>query len=112
MAGRTGALHHELRRGAATPTEAELQELLPKLPGWSVADQHHLQRALSFPDFQNALEWVIAAGAICEDQGHHAEFSLGWGHAEAVIDTHKVDGLTQADAVLEAKFNTIGTTAG
>jgi len=37
---------------------------------------------------------------------------LGWGHAEAVIYTHKVDGLTQADAVLAGKFNTIGSGAG
>lgn len=100
------------RDGAPTLTEAELQELLPQLPGWSVVDQHHLQRALSFPDFQSALDWVTAAGAICEAEGHHAEFTLGWGHAEAVIYTHKVDGLTQADAVLAAKFNRIGTAAG
>lgn len=39
--------------------------------------------------------------------GHNAEFSLGWAHADAVIDTHKVDGLTDADAVLAAKLNGI-----
>jgi 4a-hydroxytetrahydrobiopterin dehydratase len=50
---------------------------------------------------------VNAAGAICEVEGHHAEFSLGWAHAEAVIYTHKVDGLTKADAVLAAKLNGI-----
>jgi 4a-hydroxytetrahydrobiopterin dehydratase len=94
--------------GAPTLTEAELEVLLPQLPGWSVVDQHHLQRSLSFPDFQSALDWVTAAGAICEAQGHHAEFTLGWGHAEAILYTHKVDGLIQADAVLAAKFNTIG----
>ena len=100
------------REGAPTLTQAELEALLRQLPGWSVVDQHHLHRSLSFPDFQSALDWVNAAGAICEAQGHHAEFTLGWGHAEAVIFTHKVDGLTQADAVLAAKFNTIDTGAG
>ena len=100
------------REGAPTLTQSELETLLRQLPGWSVGDQHHLHRSLSFPDFQSALDWVNAAGAICEAQGHHAEFTLGWGHAEAVIFTHKVDGLTQADAVLAAKFNTMGTGAG
>ncbi|MEB3202054.1 MAG: 4a-hydroxytetrahydrobiopterin dehydratase [Synechococcus sp.] len=100
------------QEGAPLLTEAELQELLPQLPGWSVVDHHHLQRRLNFPDFQSALDWVNAAGAICEAQGHHAEFTLGWGHAEAVIYTHKVNGLTQADAVLAAKFNMIGSGAG
>ncbi|MBD1192811.1 4a-hydroxytetrahydrobiopterin dehydratase [Vulcanococcus sp. Clear-D1] len=100
------------REGAPTPTKAELEALLPQLPGWSVVEQHHLQRSLLFPDFQSALDWVIAAGAICEGQGHHAEFTLGWGHAEAVIYTHKVNGLTQADVVLAAKFNQIGSGPG
>ncbi|MFM2079612.1 MAG: hypothetical protein RLZZ219_294 [Cyanobacteriota bacterium] len=96
------------REGAPTLSADELEALLPQLPGWSMVDQHHLQRRLTFPDFQSALDWVNAAGAICEAEGHHAEFSLGWGHAEAVIYTHKVNGLTQADAVLAAKFNTLG----
>lgn len=100
------------QEGAPTLSADELEALLPQLPGWSVIDQHHLSRSLTFPDFQSALNWVNAAGAICEAEGHHAEFSLGWGHAEAVIYTHKVDGLTQADAVLAAKFNTISSDAG
>ena len=100
------------QEGAPMLTEAELDAFMPQLPGWSVVDQHHLIRSLTFPDFQSALNWVNAAGAICESEGHHAEFSLGWGHADAVIYTHKVDGLTKADVVLAAKFNTIGPDAG
>lgn len=100
------------REGAQTLTHEELEALMPQLPGWSVVDHHHLQRSIRFPDFQSALDWVTAAGAICEREGHHAEFTLGWGHAEAVIYTHKVDGLTQADAVLAAKFLTIDDSAG
>ncbi len=45
--------------------------------------------ARSAPAPAAGLDWVIAAGAICEGQGHHAEFTLGWGHAEAVIYAHK-----------------------
>lgn len=110
--GSGNATLHPMPGGAPTLTQAELEALLPQLPGWSVVDQHHLSRSLRFPDFQSALDWVNAAGAICEAEGHHAEFTLGWGHAEAVIYTHKVNGLTQADAVLAAKFNTIGAGAG
>ena len=95
------------RDGAPTLSAAELEALLPELPGWQVVDGHHLVKAWSFPDFQRALDWVTRAGAICEAEGHHAEFSLGWGHAEAVIYTHQVDGLTRADAVLAAKFNAL-----
>ena len=93
--------------GTPKLTDVDLAELLPQLPGWEVVNNHHLSRSLRFIDFQTALNWVNAAGAICESEGHHAEFSLGWAHAEAVIYTHKVDGLTQADAVLAAKLNEI-----
>jgi 4a-hydroxytetrahydrobiopterin dehydratase len=92
------------RDGAPTLSEAELAELLSQLPGWVVVDGHHLLKAWSFPDFQQALDWLNRAGAICEAEGHHAEFSLGWGHASAEVYTHKVDGLTRADAVLASKL--------
>jgi 4a-hydroxytetrahydrobiopterin dehydratase len=55
---------------------------------------------------------VFAAGAIYEGQGHHAEFTLGWGHTEAVLYTHNVNRLTQADVVLAAKFNKVCSGAG
>ena len=84
--------------------EAELAELLPQLPGWGVVNGHHLQKAWSFADFQQALAWLNRAGAICEAEGHHAQFTLGWGHASAEVYTHKVDGLTRADVVLAAKL--------
>ena len=93
------------RDGAPILSEAELAQLLANLPGWVVVDGHHLQKAWSFTNFQKALDWLNKAGAICEVEGHHAEFSLGWGHASAEIYTHNVDGLTRADAVLAAKLD-------
>ena len=95
------------REGAPTLTEKDIYELLEELPGWEVVDHHHLRKSWRFTDFRSALDWVNRAGAICESQGHHAEFGLGWGHADAVIYTHKVDGLTRADAVLAARFEAL-----
>lgn len=98
------------RDGAPTLTTTELEELLPSLDGWQVVDHHHLHKCWSFADFQSALDWINRAGAVCEAAGHHADFSLGWGRAEADIYTHKVNGLTRADAVLAAKLDAIDTT--
>ena len=75
--------------------------------GWSVIDGHHLLREWSFPDFVSALEFTNSAGAICEEQGHHADFEVGWGRVKAMIWTHKIDGLTESDFVLAAKFDRI-----
>lgn len=97
------------RDGAPTLTAQELASLMGELPGWEVIDHHHLRKRWRFADFRTALDWVNRAGAICEEQGHHAAFGLGWGHAEALIHTHSVDGLTRADAVLAARFEAMET---
>ena len=67
---------------------------------WDVIDGHHLERVWTFSDFESALDFVNAAGAICEQQGHHADFELGWGRVKALIWTHKIDGLTESDFIL------------
>ena len=48
------------------------------------------------------------AGAICEEENHHADFEIGWGRAKALIWTHKIDGLTESDFILAAKLDSLG----
>tara|TARA_B100000941_G_scaffold288625_1_gene265895 strand:- start:400 stop:714 length:315 start_codon:yes stop_codon:yes gene_type:complete len=74
---------------------------------WEVVENHHLTRTWSFPDFALALEFTNQLGEICEQQNHHADFELGWGRVVSIIYTHKIDGLTESDFVLAAKFDTI-----
>ena len=81
--------------------------LVQVISDWELIDQHHLERVWSFDNFESALEFVNTAGAICEEQGHHADFELGWGRVKAMIWTHKINGLTESDFVLAAKFDEI-----
>ena len=74
---------------------------------WEVIENHHLTRTWTFPDFANAMDFTNSLGRICEEQGHHADFELGWGKVVAVIYTHKIDGLTESDFVLAAKFDEV-----
>lgn len=95
------------RDGGPTLETDELASLHAELQGWQVIDGHHLHRRLEFPDFRTALSWLNCAGAICEEQGHHGDFRVGWGYVESEIHTHKAGGLTRADAVLAAKLDAI-----
>jgi len=52
-----------------------------------------------------ALEFTNRAGKVAEEQGHHPEITVGWGHAKVEIWTHKIDGLTESDFILAAKFD-------
>ena len=94
--------------GVPPLTEEERGEFLPQLNNdWSVIEGHHLERSWTFDDFVQALDFTNTAGVICEQEGHHADFELGWGRVKALIWTHKIDGLTEADFILAAKFDTI-----
>ncbi len=84
---------------------AKLSEHLQE--AWQVVDNHHLDRSWEFPDFASAMGFTNSPGAICEQQNHHADFELGWGRVRAVIYTHKIDGLTESDFVLAAKFDRV-----
>lgn len=94
-------------RGGVPPMEAdEAERLLAKLDdAWSVVETHHLEREFEFPDFADALAFTNAIGAIAEEQGHHPDIHLSWGRVGVEIWTHKIDGLTESDFVLAAKFD-------
>jgi 4a-hydroxytetrahydrobiopterin dehydratase len=97
-------------RGGVPPlTETEYRPLLAELDAWQVEAGHHLVKDFRFDDFASALAFVNRAGQIAEEQGHHPEITVGWGHAKVEIWTHKIDGLTESDFVLAAKYDRIGT---
>jgi 4a-hydroxytetrahydrobiopterin dehydratase len=48
---------------------------------------------------------VNKVGEVAESQGHHPDILLGWGKAEITTWTHKIDGLTESDFILAAKFD-------
>ena len=75
--------------------------------GWNVVEEHHLQREFTFADFATALAFTNAIGAIAEQQGHHPDICLGWGYVKVTIYTHKIDGLTESDFILAAKFSAL-----
>lgn len=94
-------------RGGVPPMEAdEAERLLARLDeGWRVVETHHLERSYEFPDFAEALAFTNAIGGIAEEQGHHPDVHLSWGRVGVEIWTHKIDGLTESDFVLAAKFD-------
>ena len=93
-------------RGGVPPlSEEAARPLLAQLDGWQVEAGHHLLKTYSLPDFAAALNLVNRFGAIAEKAGHHPDLLLSWGRVEARIWTHKIDGLTESDFILAAKFD-------
>ena len=62
-------------------------------------------RTFAFPDFAEALAFTNRLGEIAESEGHHPDIYLAWGKVGVEIWTHKIEGLTESDFVLAAKYS-------
>ena len=81
-----------------------LDDLASKLDaGWQVIDEHHLEKAYKFDDFQAALDFTNRVGELAESADHHPEICLTWGRAKVTIWTHSIGGLSEADFVFAAR---------
>lgn len=94
-------------RGGVPPLSMDVaSRLMEQLDGWSF-EQGHLAKSYYFPDFASALAFVNRIGAIAEEQNHHPDIYMTWGKVSLEIWTHKIDGLTESDFILAAKFDEI-----
>jgi 4a-hydroxytetrahydrobiopterin dehydratase len=62
------------RRDSPRVTEAEIQELKPQDPEWSLVERdaiQHLERVFRFENFAEALSFTNRVGALAEAEGHH-----------------------------------------
>ena len=79
---------------------------MEQLDGWQF-EQGHLAKSYYFPDFGTALEFINKIGTIAEQQAHHPDIYMTWGKVSLEIWTHKIDGLTESDFILAAKFDEV-----
>ena len=83
---------------------AQIDALLPELPGWSLGPQaSDLRKDFKFPDFSKALAFVNALGWIAESENHHPDLELGWGRCQVRFSTHDVGGISLNDFICAAK---------
>ena len=95
--------------GGAEPLKGEDIRKLPKelSPRWHVIQEHHLERAFTFDDFRQALDFVNEVGELAEEQGHHPDIYLSYGKVKIQLWTHKIDGLHENDFILAAKIDAL-----
>ncbi len=93
------------RGEAAILTGDQLQKLHTQLDSWDIIGGHHLSKTYRFRNFVLALEFVNQLGQVAQQQAHHPDIHLSWGRVKVEIWTHKVDGLTENDFILAAKFD-------
>jgi 4a-hydroxytetrahydrobiopterin dehydratase len=98
------------RRDAPPVTEAEIAELKPQIPEWTLGERdgiRRLERVFRFSNFAEALSFTNRVGAIAEEEGHHPAILTEWGQVTVTLWTHKIRGLHRNDFVMAAKLDTL-----
>ena len=97
------------RRDSPLVTEAEVQELKPEIPQWTLLERdgiRRLERVFKFVNFADALAFTNRVGELAEEQGHHPAILTEWGRVTVTLWTHKIRGLHRNDFVMAAKIDT------
>jgi 4a-hydroxytetrahydrobiopterin dehydratase len=91
-------------------TRASIEQLTAQIsPAWRVVDDRRLQRTFRFSDFAGAFALATRIAGVAEQEGHHPELTVGWGHLDVDITTHIAGGLTRNDFILAAKIDRLLT---
>src|SRR5271167_3306976 len=96
------------RRDAPRVTEAEIGELRPQIPDWTLVEREgiqRLERVFRFTNFAEALNFTNRVGALAEKEGHHPAILTEWGRVTVTLWTHKIRGLHRNDFIIAAKLD-------
>lgn len=94
-------------QGGVLPMEGhKVHEMIKELsPGWKTDKEQHLHKEWHFRDFKEAWHFVDRLSEIAEGEGHHPDIYLAWGKVAVTLWTHKINGLTESDFILAAKYD-------
>ena len=82
--------------------------LLKSLDDWNMnGEANRLSKSFSFKDFNQAMELAVKIGKMADEQWHHPELKVGFGHLDIEVWTHKINGLVESDFIFCAKVDEI-----
>jgi 4a-hydroxytetrahydrobiopterin dehydratase len=87
-------------------TEAEIQERLARLQGWTVQNAK-LHREFACKDFSSAFGNMTRVALVAEAMNHHPEWFNVWNKVVIDLNTHSVKGISDYDFVLAEKISEI-----
>lgn len=100
------------RADAPHATDAEITELMPQIPEWTIVDGEQgkeLQRTFEFGNFAEALAFTNRVGELAETEQHHPALLTEWGKVRVSWSTHKIHGLHRNDFIMAARTDALFT---
>jgi 4a-hydroxytetrahydrobiopterin dehydratase len=98
------------RKDSPRVTEAEVRELKPQIPEWTLLEREgieRLERVYRLANFAEALSLTNRIGALAEEDGHHPAILTEWGRVTVTLWTHKIRGLHRNDFIMAAKVDSL-----
>ena len=98
------------RPDAPLLSPAEIDALMPSVPGWSVVEvdgEKRLTRVFKFKNFAAALAFTNRVGEIAEAEDHHPALLTEWGRVTVSWWTHAIKGLHRNDFVMAVRTSSL-----
>ncbi len=92
--------------GAQKLSEAEVQQKLSQIAGWSLANGK-LHREFACKDFAAAFGKMTQVALAAESMNHHPEWFNVWNKVVIDLNTHSVQGISNLDFQLAGKINEV-----
>ena len=83
----------------STFTDAQIEEALDSLPGWS-QEGEALVKTYEFQDFRAALDFMRRAAGPSDEMDHHPERTNVYNRVDIRLSSHDVGGVTSRDVQL------------
>ena len=95
--------------GAKPMSVEEAGQLLARLhDDWSLSeDGTEIRRDFSFKGFYRTMGFVNAVAWIANQENHHPDLEVGWGHCLVKFSTHAINGLSENDFICAAKVDAL-----
>lgn len=87
-------------------SDAEREEALAKLDGWSLVDgREAISKSFVFRDFNEAFGFMSRVALKAEKMDHHPEWFNVYKTVDVTLATHDANGLTELDVKLATFMN-------
>jgi 4a-hydroxytetrahydrobiopterin dehydratase len=102
----------ERRCAACAPGTPPLSEeqrgvLGAEVPAWAVVDGARIKREYKFKTYMDGIHWVQLIGQAADADDHHPDIHVFYRKVLVELWTHTVNGLSENDYILAAKFDQI-----
>lgn len=87
-------------------SQDEIVAHMNELAEWK-RDGAAITRKFTFKNFEQALAFTNKVGQLAEAEGHHPDFTLGWGYVGLTLTTHDCGGLSRNDVIMAAKIDAL-----